>query len=129
MINLFLNNRSLLVFIAPFLLGCLSVFSFQPYNFSFINFFIFPSLFFILCYINKRSKNKYRKKPYLINLFYVGYFFGVGFFLTGINWISNSLEFDDTFKNLIPLTIIFIPLSLGFFLWFGFLNLRKIFKL
>ena len=58
--------------------------------------------FFILCYINKRSKNKYRKKPYLINLFYVGYFFGIGFFLTGTYWISNSLQFDESFKNLIP---------------------------
>ena len=128
MINLFLNNRLLLVFITPFLLGCLSVFSFQPYNFTFINFFIFPSLFFILCNINKRSKNKYRKKPYLINLFYVGYFFGVGFFLTGINWISNSLEFDDSFKNLIPLTIILIPLSLGFFYGLGSLICGKYLK-
>ena len=80
MINFFLNSRILLVFIIPFRLGCLSVFSFQPYNFTIINFFIFPCLFLILCNINKRSKNKYRKKPYLINLFYVGYFFGIGFF-------------------------------------------------
>ena len=39
--------------------------------------------FFNFIYINKRSKNKYRKKPYFINLFYAGYFFGIGFFLTG----------------------------------------------
>ena len=32
---------------------------------------------------------------YLINLFYAGYFFGIGFFLTGTYWISNSLQFDD----------------------------------
>ena len=80
MINFFFNNRLLFVFLAPFLLGCLSVFSFQPFNFTWINFFIFPSLFLILFNINKRSKNKYRKKPYLINLFYAGYFFGIGFF-------------------------------------------------
>ena len=115
MINLFLNNRLLFIFIAPFFLGCLTVFSFQPYNFTLVNFFIFPSLFLILCYINKRSKNKYRKKPHLINLFYAGYFFGIGFFLTGTYWISNSLQFDDSFKNLIPFTIIIIPLVLGLF--------------
>ena len=119
MINFFLNNRILLVFVSPFLLGCFSVFSFQPYNLTIINFFIFPSLFFILYYINKRSKNKNRKKPYLINLFYVGYFFGVGFFLTGTYWISNSLKFDDTFKNLIPVTILLIPLCLGIFYGLG----------
>ena len=115
MINLILNSRSLLVFIIPFMLGCLSVFSFQPFNFTIINFFIFPCLFLILENINKRSKNKYRKKPFLINLFYVGYFFGFGFFLTGTYWISNSLKFDDNFKNLIPFTIILIPLTLGLF--------------
>ena len=125
MINFFINNRVLLVFIIPFLLGCLSVFSFQPYNYTFINFFIFPCLFFILCYINKRSKNKYRKKPYLINLFYVGYFFGIGFFLTGTYWISNSLQFDEYFKSLIPLTIIILPLSLGLFYGFGSLICGK----
>ena len=119
MINFFLNNRVLLVFVTPFLLGCFSVFSFQPYNFTIINFLIFPCLFSILCYINKRSKNKYRKKPYLINLFYVGYFFGIGFFLTGTYWISNSLKFDDTFKNLIPITVILIPMSLGIFYGLG----------
>ena len=115
MLNLFLNNKILLVFIIPFFLGCISVFSFQPYNLTIINFLIFPCLFFILCNINKRSKNKYRKKPHLINIFYAGYFFGIGFFLTGTYWISNSLQFDQSLKNLIPLTIILIPLVLGLF--------------
>ena len=128
MINFFLHSRVLLVFISPFLLGCFSVFSFQPYNFTFINFFIFPCLFFILSYINKRSKNKYRKKPHLINLFYVGYFFGIGFFLTGTYWISNSLQFDESFKNLIPITIILIPLSLGLFYGLGSLICGKYLK-
>ena len=59
------------------------------------------------------EKNKYRKKPHLINLFFVGYFFGIGFYLTGTYWISNSLQFDQSLKNLIPLTTILIPLLLG----------------
>ncbi len=125
MINLILSSRILLVFIIPLFLGCLSVFSFQPYNFTIINFLIFPCLFLILCNINKRSKNKYRKKPHLINLFYVGYCFGIGFFLTGTYWISNSLQFDETFKNLIPFTIILIPLALGLFYGIGSLICGK----
>jgi len=125
MINLLLNNRLLLVFVSPFVLGCISVFSFQPYNFTIINFFLFPCLFFILCNINKRSKNKYRKKPHLINLFYVGYFFGVGFFLTGTYWISNSLQFDESFKNFIPFTVLLIPLALGLFYGIGSLACGK----
>ena len=121
MIKIISNNRILLVFVVPFILGCLTVFSFQPFNFSFINFFVLPCLFLILSNINKRSRNKYRKKPYLRNLFYVGYFFGIGFFLSGTHWISNSLEFDDTFKSLVPVTIILIPIVLGLF--FGFVSL------
>ena len=115
MISFFLNNRLILVIVTPFILGCISVFSFQPFNFTIINFFIFPLLFFILCNINKRSKNKYRNKPHLKNLFYSGYFFGVGFFLTGTYWISNSLQFDEAFKSFIPLTILLIPIVLGLF--------------
>ena len=125
MINLILNNRKLLVFVIPFFLGCFSVFSFQPYNFTILNFFIFPCLFFILCNVNKRSKNKYRKKPHLINLFYVGYFFGIGFYLTGTYWISNSLQFDQSFKNLIPFTILLIPIVLGLFNGLGTLICGK----
>ncbi len=109
------NSRLFLVCIIPLLLGCITTFSFQPYNFSIINFFVLPGLFFILSDINKRSKNTYRKKPFLINLFYVGYFFGVGFFLFGTYWISNSLKFDDNFRNLVPYTTVIIPLVLGIF--------------
>ena len=48
--------------------------------------------------VNKRSKNIYRKKPYLKNLFLLGYSFGVGFFFSGIYWVSYSLTFFDEFK-------------------------------
>ena len=119
MVNFILNNRFLLVFVTPFFLGCLSIFSFQPYNLTIINFFIFPFFFLVLCNINKRSKNKYRKKPHLINLFYAGYFFGIGFFLTGTYWISNSLQYDQSLKSFIPLTTILIPLCLGLFYGLG----------
>ena len=129
MLKVISNSRILLVFIIPLLLGCLTVFSFQPFNFSFINFLILPGLFIILSNINKRSKNRYRKKPHLRNLFYVGYFFGVGFFLSGTYWISNSLEFDETFKNLIPITIILIPLVLGLFFGIATLACGSLLKL
>ena len=121
MLNQILNSRTILVFIIPFFLGLLSVLSFQPFNITLINFLIIPIFFLILSNINKRSKNKYRKKPYLKNLFFVGYFFGIGFFLSGTYWISYSLTFDENLKILIPFSIILIPLSLGLF--FGFASL------
>ena len=110
-----LNNRLAVLYLLPFCLGLLSVFSFQPFNFSLINFFLLPSLFLLLVYVKKRSENIYRKKPYRKNLFLIGLLFGFGFYLGGIFWISYSLTFDDSFKILIPFSLILIPIFLGFF--------------
>ena len=85
-------------------------------------------LIFLICYINKKSQNIYRKKPHLTNLFYVGYLFGIGFFLAGTHWISNSLKFDKSFENFVPVTTILIPLVLGLFYGVGFLAFGKYLK-
>ncbi len=115
MIKKILDNRLFVLYIIPFTLGLSSVFSFQPFNLSIINYFILPILFFLIVYIKKRSKSVYRKKPYNQNLFLVGLVFGFGFYLSGIFWISYSLTFDENFKMLIPVAIILIPLFLSIF--------------
>ncbi len=115
MIKKILNNRFLVLYIVPFSLGLLTVFSFQPFNFSLINFFVMPSFFLLICYVKEKSKSTYRKKPYLRNLFTVGFTFAFGFYLSGIFWISYSLTFDESFKILIPFAIILIPLFLSIF--------------
>ena len=121
MILEFFNSRFFLVILFPFVLGMLTVFSFQPFNLNFINFAIIPILFLLTTYVQKKSKNTFRKKPYLLNLFLIGYLFGIGFFLSGLHWISHSLTFDENFKFLIPVAIIGLPTFLGVF--FGFANL------
>ena len=60
----FLNNRFYTLFFSPFVLGALTVFSFQPFNFSFINFIVLPIFFYLTVYIKKKSKSTYRKKPF-----------------------------------------------------------------
>ena len=115
MIDKLLKSRLIILYLLPFILGCLTLFSFQPFNFSVINFFVLPVLFYLIVYINKRSKNIYRKKPYKKNFFIFGTSFGFGFYLGGIHWIVNSLTFDETFKFLIPLALILIPLFLSLF--------------
>ena len=119
MIEKILNKKIYILYILPFLLGTLTVFSFQPFNFTFINFLIIPLFFLITIYVQKRSKNFYREKPYFSNLFLVGYLFGVGYFLAGIHWISYSLTFDDQFKYLIPISFIGLPVFLGLFFGLG----------
>jgi apolipoprotein N-acyltransferase len=121
MILKFFTSRFFLIFLFPLILGLLTVFSFQPFNLIFINFLIFPILFLLTTYVQKKSKNTYRKKPYLLNLFFIGYFFGIGFFLSGVHWISHSLTFDENFRFLIPIAIIGFPIFLGLF--FGLSNL------
>ena len=116
MIKKFFDNRYFILFIFPFLIGSLTVLSFQPFNLTIINFLIIPLFFYIIIHISKKSQSIYRKKPYKINLFLFGLSFGFGFYLSGVSWIVNSLTFDENFKILIPFGIIFIPLFLGLFI-------------
>ena len=115
MINKILNNRVNVLYFLPFILGLITVVSFQPFNFSLINFIVLPIFFFLIVYIKKKSKAKYRKKPYWKNFFLVGLSFGFGFYLSGIFWIAYSLTFDESFKFLIPFYIVIIPLFLSLF--------------
>ncbi len=114
MINFF-NKRIFILFIFPVLLGCLSIFSFQPFNFFFINFFTLPGLFWLILYVKKKSKSTYIKKPFVKNLFYLGTSFGFSFFFFGLYWIIYSMTFDDAFKIFIPFGLILIPLFLSLF--------------
>ncbi len=115
MISKYLEKRFITLFLIPFLIGSLSVLSFQPFNLTFVNFFTLPICFYLIIYIKKKSKSVYRKKPYKKNLFFFGTAFGFGFYLSGLHWITNSLTFDENFKILIPFGLILIPLFLSLF--------------
>ncbi|HIF62301.1 MAG TPA: apolipoprotein N-acyltransferase [Candidatus Pelagibacter sp.] len=110
-----LNNKILIVFLAPFSLGAITVLGFSPYNLTFINFLTFSLLLFLIQIIKKRTKSIYRKKKSNIYFFYLGCAFGFGFFLFGNYWISISLTHDEMFKLLIPIALILIPLFLSLF--------------
>ena len=114
MLNYF-NKRIFILFIFPIILGGVSVFSFQPFNFLFINFLSLPVLLFLIIYVKKKSKSTYRKKPFLKNLFYLGTSYGFSFYLFNLHWIVNSMTFDETFKIFIPFGLILIPLFLSLF--------------
>jgi apolipoprotein N-acyltransferase len=116
MFEKYLNNRFLTLYFIPFIIGSITTLSFQPFNLTIINLIIFPFFFYLIVYINKRSKAVYRKKPYRKNLFIFGLLFGFGFYLSGISWITNSLTFDENFKILIPFGLIIIPLFLSLFM-------------
>ncbi len=115
MIDKYSNNRFLILYLFPFILGSCTVFSFQPFNFTLLNFFILPLLFYLVIFIKKKSKSIYRKKPFKKNIFILGTSFGFGFYLSGLHWIVHSLTFDDNFRILIPFGLILVPLFLSLF--------------
>ena len=116
MLEKYLDNRFLTLYFIPFIIGSLTTLSFLPFNFTIINLIVFPIFFYLIIYINKKSRAVYRKKPYRRNLFIFGLLFGFGFYFSGISWITNSLTFDDNFKILIPFGLILIPLFLSLFI-------------
>ena len=114
MLEIFLRNRFVVLYFIPFIIGSLSVLSFEPFNLTILNFVILPSLFYLTVYINKNLK-EFIEKNRIKKLFLIGLFFGFGFYFSGISWITNSLTFDDNFKFLIPIALILIPLFLSLF--------------
>ena len=82
--------------------------SLPPFNYFIINFLTFTLFFLFLI----KKLNQYKNKKYF---FIYGWFFGFGYFVTNLYWISISLTFDKSFKFLIPLAFILIPAFLAIF--------------
>ena len=112
-----LKNKYIFFFIL-FTLGFITSFSFPPYNFIFINFLTFSILLYLLNVGKKfELNNKY--------FFLIGWFFGFGYFLSGLYWISISLTYDEIFRYLIPFAIILVPAFLAIFYGVSTLILKK----
>ena len=57
--------------------------------------------------------------------FLIGWFFGFGYFLSGLYWISISLTYEEIFRYLIPFVVILIPAFLAIFYGVCTLILKK----
>jgi apolipoprotein N-acyltransferase len=86
----------------------MSSYSLPPYNYFIINFITF-SLFFIFIF-NKKEKTHSNKC-----FFQYGWYFGFGYFLFSLYWVSISLTFNQSFKFLIPVVVILLPAFLAIF--------------
>ena len=119
--NQAIKNNNYIFFIIPFILGFFTSFSFSPYNYIFLNFFTFSAFLYIL---NTGKKFKLTNKYF----FLIGWFFGFGYFLSGLYWISISLTHEEIFRYLIPFAIILVPSFLAIFYGIGTLILKKFIK-
>ena len=63
MLDKILNNRFLTLYLIPFILGSLTVLSFPPFNFFFLNFIILPIFFYLIIFIKKNQKVFIEKNP------------------------------------------------------------------
>jgi apolipoprotein N-acyltransferase len=106
LLNLFKKNFLNTLYIV--FLGIVSSYSLPPYNYFIINFITF-SLFFIFIFNKKKelSSNK--------SFFKYGWYFGFGYFLFSLYWVAISLTFDQSFKFLIPMTVVLLPAFLAIF--------------
>ena len=102
-----MKNKTYLEFLFLVILGALTSLSLPPYNYLFVN-FITIGLFFFYIYQKKRFSKK--KKFFLY-----GWFFGFGYFLSNLYWVTISLTFDENFNFLIPFALLLIPSFLGIF--------------
>ncbi len=92
-------------------LGTLFALCFEPFTIPFFSLLII-GLFFITNDLIFRFVSKIKKI-----FFFHGFFFGFGFFLSSMYWISNSiLELDQNLKYLIPIPLILLPLVLSLFI-------------
>ena len=66
-----IDNKIFVVFIAPFFLGSITILGFAPYNFTFINFIVFPTLLFLISLVKKKTQTNYRKKKSRPYFFYL----------------------------------------------------------
>ena len=103
-----MTKKSYIEFLFLIILGAATSLSLPPFNYLFLN-FITISLFF--GFLIKRSEKNKNKKLF----FFYGWLFGFGYFITNLYWISISLTFDESFRHLIPLTVVLLPAFLSLF--------------
>jgi len=98
----FLSNK----FLISFFVGVSCCFAFAPLNF-------FPAAIISLSVFYFLLEKEEQKKP----IFWLGFFYGFGYFLAGIYWISISLLVEpEKFAWLIPFALTLIPSALALYL-------------
>lgn len=104
-------------FLKAFIFGALCDLAFAPLHF-FLAAPLSLTLFYLLLQSQFNSQSSNNKK----NFFWIGWFYGFGYFFAGVYWIAISLLVDgEKFAWLIPFSLTLIPGVLAFY--FGLLCL------
>lgn len=99
---------SKLQYLTIFLAGLFAALAYEPINFTIAPFLAFPLWLYILEVNQEKGWRKH---------FALGFWFGLGYFTTGLYWIAFSLGVDlDKFWWLVPFGIFGIPTGLSVYL-------------
>ena len=63
MLEKYLDKKFFTLFLLPFIIGGITVFSFQPFNLTFVNFIVLPIFFYLIIYIKKNQKVNLERDP------------------------------------------------------------------
>ncbi len=112
----FIPPQKSYIFILNFILGLTFAFSFEPFNVPFLSLIVIGLYFLNNDYVFKNFDSHYKI------FFFNGLFFGFGFFLLSMYWVSNSiLEFDPKLFFIAPIIFIVFPFCLSIF--FGLMQI------
>ena len=113
-----LSKSYFLIF--SFILGALFALGFEPFKIPFLPILAIGIFFLVNEYVFKEYQSHFR------NFFYSGLFFGFGFFLLSMFWVSNSInELDQSFNYISLIILILLPLCLSIF--FGMMQIINAF--
>jgi len=99
------------------LMGALSVLAFAPYSFPFVFLLTLPSLVWALDGVaepGRRASGRFWG-PFG-QAFLIGWAFGTGFFLAGLNWVAEAFFVDaELFGWMAPFAVLFLSAGLALF--------------
>jgi apolipoprotein N-acyltransferase len=102
-----------------FLAGAASTLALAPINFWPVMFFTFPPLVWLLDGVGARRWDG------IGAAFMIGWWFGFGYFLSGLYWIGSAFLVDaKTFGWMLPFAITLLPAGLAVFIGVGFAAAR-----
>ena len=92
------------------LVGALTALALPPYDLFFVCFLTFPVLVWLLQHTRTNTLKSARQA------FFIGWQFGLGYFVAGLWWIGNALLVEaDLFAWAIPLAVVGLPALLAIF--------------
>ena len=109
-----LKNSNILIL--NLLLGLFFALSYEPFNVPFLPVFVIGLFYLINDFVFQKLQSHFK------TFFYNGIFFGFGFFLLSMYWVSNSiLELEPELSYISLIIFIVFPIALSFF--FGLMQI------